>query len=67
MFSFLAIPKQNSPLYLRTFEEEEDLGLHYIAHASLDIMEEKLRSAGIMGARDDMYLGFLGPIEDYRV
>uniref|UniRef100_K3WRF7 Trafficking protein particle complex subunit 2-like protein n=1 Tax=Globisporangium ultimum (strain ATCC 200006 / CBS 805.95 / DAOM BR144) TaxID=431595 RepID=K3WRF7_GLOUD len=57
----------NSPLYVRTFDEEEDLGFHYIAHVSLDIIEEKLRSAGIMAAKDDMYLGFLGPIEDYRV
>lgn len=58
---------QNSPLYLRTFDDEEDLGLHYIAHVSLDIIEEKMRSAGVLGSRDDMYLGFLGPIEDYRV
>lgn len=57
---------QNSPLYIRTFDEEEDLGFHYIAHVSLDIIEEKLRSAGTMTAKDDMYLGFLGPIEDYR-
>ncbi|GAB9466077.1 Trafficking protein particle complex subunit 2-like protein [Globisporangium polare] len=56
----------NSPLYIRTFDEEEDLGFHYIAHVSLDIIEEKLRSAGTMTAKDDMYLGFLGPIEDYR-
>lgn len=63
---YLSLSLQNSPLYIRTFDEEEDLGFHYIAHVSLDIMEEKLRSAGTMTAKDDMYLGFLGPIEDYR-
>ncbi|EEY68291.1 trafficking protein particle complex subunit 2-like protein [Phytophthora infestans T30-4] len=58
----------NSPLYIRTFGEEgEDLGFHYIAHVSLDVIEEKLRGAGITSSKDDMYLGFLGPIEDYRV
>lgn len=62
----MRIYKQNSPLYIRTFEDEEDLGFHYIAHVSLDIIEEKLRSAGTIAAKDDMYLGFLGPIEDYR-
>ncbi|KAK1944597.1 Trafficking protein particle complex subunit 2-like protein [Phytophthora citrophthora] len=59
---------QNSPLYIRTFGEEgEDLGFHYIAHVSLDVIEEKLRGAGVTTSKDDMYLGFLGPIEDYRV
>ncbi|ETI38586.1 hypothetical protein F441_15556 [Phytophthora nicotianae CJ01A1] len=58
----------NSPLYIRTFGEEgEDLGFHYIAHVSLDVIEEKLRGAGITSSKDDMYLGSLGPIEDYRV
>ncbi|RLN48495.1 hypothetical protein BBJ29_001753 [Phytophthora kernoviae] len=58
----------NSPLYIRTFGEEgEDLGFHYIAHVSLDVIEEKLRGAGISSSKDDMYLGFLGPVEDYRV
>ncbi|KAI9917015.1 hypothetical protein PsorP6_017033 [Peronosclerospora sorghi] len=58
----------NSPLYIRTFgQEDEDLGFHYIAHVSLDVIEEKMRSAGITSSKNDMYLGFLGPIEDYRV
>ena len=43
------------------------MGFHYIAHVSLDITEEKLQNAGISSSKDDMYLGFLGPIEDYRV
>ncbi|GMF65542.1 unnamed protein product [Phytophthora lilii] len=56
------------PLYIRTFGEEgEDLGFHYIAHVSLDVIEEKLRGAGLTSSKDDMYLGFLGPVEDYRV
>ncbi|GLD94399.1 hypothetical protein PINS_up003010 [Pythium insidiosum] len=57
----------NSPLYVRSFDGDDDLGFQYIAHVSLDIIEEKLRSASSLGAKDDMYLGFLGPIEDYRV
>ncbi|TMW68311.1 hypothetical protein Poli38472_005779 [Pythium oligandrum] len=57
----------NSPLFIRTFEEDEDLGFHYIAHVALDIIEEKVRGASNIAAKDDMYLGFLGPIEDYRV
>uniref|UniRef100_A0AAV1UXP0 Trafficking protein particle complex subunit 2-like protein n=1 Tax=Peronospora matthiolae TaxID=2874970 RepID=A0AAV1UXP0_9STRA len=58
----------NSPLYIRTFgQESEDLGFHYIAHVSLDIIEEKLQNGGISSSKDDMYLGFLGPIEDQRV
>ena len=43
------------------------MGFHYIAHVSLDVIEEKLQSAGITNSKDDMYLGFLGPIEDYKV
>lgn len=58
---------QNSPLYIRAFEEDEDMGFQYVAHVSLDIIEEKLRAASTMSSKDDMYLGFLGPIEDYRV
>ena len=59
---------QNSPLYIRTFgQESEDLGFHYVAHVSLDIIEEKLQTASVSSSKDDMYLGFLGPIEDYRV
>ncbi|CEG49077.1 trafficking protein particle complex subunit 2-like protein [Plasmopara halstedii] len=58
----------NNPLYIRTFgEESEDLGFHYVAHVSLDVIEEKMRCAAVTASKDDMYLGFLGPIEDYRV
>ncbi|CAI5710445.1 unnamed protein product [Hyaloperonospora brassicae] len=58
----------NSPLYIRTFgQESEDLGFHYVAHVSLDIIEEKLQTASVSSSKDDMYVGFLGPIEDYRV
>lgn len=34
---------------------------------ALDVVDEKMRQAGVSTAKDDMYLGFLGPIEDYRV
>jgi hypothetical protein len=54
-------------LYIRVFDEEEDLSFHYIVHVSLDLIEEKLRAVGSAVAKDDMYIGFLGPVEDYRV
>ncbi|DAZ99228.1 TPA: hypothetical protein N0F65_008095 [Lagenidium giganteum] len=67
MISCIAIVgAANSPLYIRTFEEDEDLGFHNIVHVSLDIVEEKVRSAVSSASKDDMYIGFLGPIEDYR-
>lgn len=61
------VSASNSPLFIRTFEEAEDLGFHCIVHVSLDIIEERVRNAIPVTAKDDMYLGFLGPVEDYRV
>ncbi|KAH9129720.1 hypothetical protein LEN26_005426 [Aphanomyces euteiches] len=52
----------NNPLFVRSFEEEDELSFHYIAHVALDIVEERVKQS-----RDDMYLGFLGPVEDFRV
>ncbi|KAL0589773.1 hypothetical protein ABG067_002322 [Albugo candida] len=57
----------NNPLYLRTFDEDEDLTFRHIVHVSLDLVEEKLRSWTSVAAKNEMYLGFLSPIEDYRV
>ncbi|OQR83887.1 trafficking protein particle complex subunit 2-like protein [Achlya hypogyna] len=52
----------NNPLFVRSFDEDDDLSFHYIVHISLDIIEEKVKMS-----KDDMYLGFLGPVEDFRV
>ncbi|KDO30106.1 hypothetical protein SPRG_05298 [Saprolegnia parasitica CBS 223.65] len=52
----------NNPLFVRSFDEDDDLSFHYIVHISLDIIEEKVKIS-----KDDMYLGFLGPVEDFRV
>ncbi|KAF0696782.1 Aste57867_12444 [Aphanomyces stellatus] len=57
-----AFVRQNNPLYVRAFDEDEDLSFHYIAHIALDIVEEKVKLS-----KDDVYLGFLGPVEDFRV
>ncbi|OQR81497.1 trafficking protein particle complex subunit 2 [Thraustotheca clavata] len=67
----------NNPLFVRSIEEDDDLSFHYIVHISLDIIEEKgmIRSDRkvdscvivVKLSKDDMYLGFLGPVEDYRV
>nr|CCA23148.1 trafficking protein particle complex subunit 2like protein putative [Albugo laibachii Nc14] len=57
----------NNPLYLRTFDEDEDLTFHHIVHVSLDLVEEKLRAWTAIAVKHEMYLGFLSPVEDYRV
>ncbi|EOD28223.1 hypothetical protein EMIHUDRAFT_58777, partial [Emiliania huxleyi CCMP1516] len=68
---------QNNPLYLRTFgaagggeAAPDTLRFHFIVHAALDHVEEKLasqRTAAAGGGKLDPYLGLLYPIEDYRV
>ena len=35
------IGANDNPLYIRTFQEEEDLESHFVIHMSLDIVEEK--------------------------
>ncbi|ETV97869.1 hypothetical protein H310_09195 [Aphanomyces invadans] len=52
----------NNPLFVRAYCEDDDLSFHYIAHIALDIVEERVKLS-----KDDMYLGFLGPVEDFRV
>ncbi|ETV80797.1 hypothetical protein H257_06273 [Aphanomyces astaci] len=52
----------NNPLFVRAYAEDDDLSFHYVAHIALDIVEERVKQS-----KDDMYLGFLGPVEDFRV
>lgn len=62
------IHKDNYPIWIKVFDTEADdeLKFHYIAHTSLDIIEEKLLSRKNTASSSDMYLGFLFPIEVYK-
>jgi len=56
--------KANNPLFLQTYNTQvEELKFHFIVHASLDIVEERLKEASNL----QCYLGLLYPIEDYKV
>lgn len=59
---------KNYPIWIKAFDTEADdeLKFHYIAHTSLDIIEEKLLSRKNTASSSDMYLGFLFPIEVYK-
>ncbi len=62
------IGQQNNPLYIKSFlssaDPERDLTLHFIAHSSLDAVEEKVM---MKRTAMDSYLGLLYPTEDFRV
>jgi len=57
------ISAQNHPILIRTFSMDE-LKYHYIAHTSLDVIEERMSSGGKSA---DCYLGFLYAMEDVAV
>ncbi|KAH6914934.1 trafficking protein particle complex 2 [Coprinopsis sp. MPI-PUGE-AT-0042] len=58
------ISPQNHPILIRTFSESDEgaIKYHYIAHTSLDIIEER---AG--PKLSDCYLGLLNTMEDVAV
>ncbi|KAL9712684.1 hypothetical protein Ac2012v2_003921 [Leucoagaricus gongylophorus] len=60
------ISSQNHPILIRTFtgQDEHAIKYHYIAHTSLDIIEERVAAAGKGG---DCYLGLLYTLEDVAV
>lgn len=61
---------QNSPLFIKTNSNENELNFHFTVHTSLDVVEEKISpGAGANKANDtrELYLGLLYPTEDYRV
>ncbi|KAG6814200.1 hypothetical protein H0H92_000877 [Tricholoma furcatifolium] len=60
------ISPQNHPILIRTFskQDEHSIKYHYIAHTSLDVIEERV-SAG--GKATECYLGLLYTIEDVAV
>ena len=67
------IAKENYPLYVRCASNIEDkTKFHFIIHTSLDVIEEKIASAGksnSVATQDlrEFYLGQLYPAEDYRI
>ncbi|KAK2466186.1 hypothetical protein APHAL10511_001828 [Amanita phalloides] len=59
------VSPQNHPILIRTFTKEEyAIKYHYIAHTSLDVIEERVTSAGKSA---DCYLGLLYAMEDVAV
>uniref|UniRef100_A0A674ML70 Trafficking protein particle complex subunit 2-like protein n=1 Tax=Takifugu rubripes TaxID=31033 RepID=A0A674ML70_TAKRU len=62
------IAKENYPLYIRCVPVQNELKFHYTVHTSLDVVEEKISSAGkSIGDQRELYLGLLYPTEDYKV
>ncbi|KAI9262766.1 Sedlin [Sporodiniella umbellata] len=59
------IGKQNNPLFIKNFSTSHpDLKYHYIAHTSIDVIEERVSS----GPKYlDLYLGLLYAMEDLAV
>lgn len=60
------ISPQNHPILIRTFtrQDEHTIQYHYIAHTSLDIIEERVTAVDKGG---DCYLGLLYTLEDVAV
>ena len=67
------IGQRNNPLYLRCFgqEDEGDVKLHYIIHASLDAIDERSRPAKSSKSAavdsDPRFLGEICRIEDFMI
>ncbi|KAG6821254.1 hypothetical protein H0H93_002364 [Arthromyces matolae] len=60
------ISPQNHPILIQTFakQDEHSIKYHYIAHTSLDVIEERVNAAG---KPTDCYLGLLYAMEDVAV
>lgn len=62
------ISKENSPLFIKNYMDDEDLNLHRIVYASLDMIENRLLPQnGTAKPPSDMYFGLLCSLEDCRV
>ena len=69
--------KDNNPLYIHAFgpkgsplTHDEQIRHHLIVHTAIDYVEERIaaqKQAAAGGAKLDMYLGMLYPIEQLRV
>lgn len=59
------VSPQNHPILIRTFSKQEHpIKYHYIAHTSLDVIEERVAAGGKM---TECYLGLLYTMEDVAV
>ncbi|KAJ7700056.1 Sedlin, N-terminal conserved region-domain-containing protein [Mycena rosella] len=60
------ISPQNHPILIRTFAKQDDHAIkyHYIAHTSLDVIEERVAAGG---KSTECYLGLLYSMEDVAV
>ncbi|KAG8891668.1 hypothetical protein FRB99_003420, partial [Tulasnella sp. 403] len=61
------ISSQNHPILVRTFGNsgaQDDLKYHYVAHTSLDVIEERVAMGSKLG---ECYLGHLYSMEDLAV
>jgi len=56
------ISPQNHPILVRTFQKGQELKYHYVAHTSLDVIEE--RTSGTTTKPTDGYLGLLYAMDD---
>ncbi|KXN90254.1 Trafficking protein particle complex subunit 2-like protein [Leucoagaricus sp. SymC.cos] len=64
------ISPQSHPILIRTFTRQEEYAIkyHYIAHTSLDIIEERAwYEVAAAGKAGDCYLGLLYTMEDVAV
>ncbi|KAI9321534.1 Sedlin [Dichotomocladium elegans] len=63
------IGKQNNPLFIKNFSTSHpDLKYHYIAHTSIDVIEERAIGTVATGTKNlDSYLGLLYAMEDLAV
>ncbi|KAI8988826.1 Sedlin [Pilobolus umbonatus] len=58
------IGKQNNPLFIKNFSSNHpDLKYHYIAHTSIDVIEERANGP----KNPDLYLGLLYVMEEMAV
>jgi hypothetical protein len=69
---------QNAPLYSKSFgvdsdaavlpgQQSEETQFLFMAHAALDVFEEKTSAAPAPGMASDLYLGLLYPTDTYQV
>ncbi|KAF8517795.1 Sedlin [Gautieria morchelliformis] len=60
------ISPQNHPILVRNFTsvKQDDLKYHYVAHTSLDVIEERLAASS---KQNECYLGLLYSMEDLAV
>ncbi|KIK06733.1 hypothetical protein K443DRAFT_674017 [Laccaria amethystina LaAM-08-1] len=61
------ISPQNHPIFIRTFSKQNEHAIkyHYVAHTSLDVIEERVNASGKQAG--ECYLGLLYSMEDVVV